>query len=365
MNLPNVMWAEPNGSWSDFEQNVSWTAWDDAERTTTYPARDMLVVWPASLEAGIIGLKSSVEQLAATVNGLSVPPITAASVSPTSAAGAGAATSSAGGSSSSSHSSESGQGKRVDDYTVSSVRNVLELWLTAPKTTIEAEEQKSPALITKMLQVLGQAKVVDLAVDFIKGVLTKNHRDQGKPIALMLRAFGWSDEVLTCVSDCLLRPLKLGLGDAGQYSLICLEDGKLSLAQLTAVDIVAITESEGRKSSLEVAAGELIFRLADDSLLSRYLTVVGLVCESMRDTNQPFELLFKRKMNLDFIVTYVEKLGVNVETHALHLHYAALMRHQQDAIVSYLCQDRSKSWKHNLNQIFLMKIKKVICCFSR
>jgi hypothetical protein len=177
----------------------------------------------------------------------------------------------------------------------------------------------------------------------------------------MLRAFGWSDEVLTCVSDCLLRPLNLGLGDAGQFSLICLEDGKLALAQTMAVDIVAMAEGLAHQAPLEVAPIELLLKLADDSLLSRYLIVVGLVCESMRDGSQPYEVVSKGRADFTSILIYAKTVGVNVGTHALHRHYPVLTRHQRDVFVSYLCQGCDKLWKHAVsNHFYLVKIREVL-----
>jgi hypothetical protein len=72
---------------------------------------------------------------------------------------------------------ETESGERIDKSAATIIQNVLALWLTSPKTTAEAEERKNPILISKMLEILGQSSLVEFTVEFIKKVVSENHRD--------------------------------------------------------------------------------------------------------------------------------------------------------------------------------------------
>jgi hypothetical protein len=129
---------------------------------------------------------------------------------------------------------------------------------------------------------------------------------------------------------------------------------------MTAVDIIATAEGMADQFPLEVSPSELLFKLADDSLLSRNLAVIGRVCDSVRDGSQSMAVVSKKKTDLDAIVACAQKLGINVISHALHTHYSVLVRHQHDVFVSYLCQDRNKSWKYTSLHADMMNIRKVL-----
>jgi hypothetical protein len=105
----------------------------------------------------------------------------------------------------------------------------------------------------------------------------------------------------------------------------------------------------------------LFITLADASLLSRYLTVINhVVCVPLRDGSQPLEVVKTLKEDFDSVVEYAEIDGkIERSSSPLYRQYEALVRLQQDVLVSYYCQDPDKSWKQSLTAEDLMNVGKV------